>query len=191
VLCLPDAAAKETVGQLGRSMGLRVIAANGAPVGWLAAFTRNLLRVVDMLPLAYAAGLVSSLVDPWGRRLGDMVAGTLVVHERPVEKPVESIGSSRTFTSNVFKPIEARPVPRESLLPADAIAKLTLADLQALEHYLSRRLDVPLETRAALASRLSQGLAQKMNYPVPPEMSQETFLEEAAYALRSLPSLRR
>jgi uncharacterized RDD family membrane protein YckC len=63
-----------------RALGLRVIAANGAPVGWLAAFTRNLLRVVDMLPLLYATGLVASLTDPWGRRLGDMVAGTLVVH---------------------------------------------------------------------------------------------------------------
>src|SRR5687767_13517204 len=63
-----------------RSLGLRVIAANGAPVGWLAAFTRNLLRVVDMLPFGYAAGMVTSLADPWGRRLGDMVAGTLVVH---------------------------------------------------------------------------------------------------------------
>jgi uncharacterized RDD family membrane protein YckC len=63
-----------------RALGLRVIAANGAPVGWLAAFTRNLLRVVDMLPFGYAAGMVTSLADPWGRRLGDMVAGTLVVH---------------------------------------------------------------------------------------------------------------
>lgn len=63
-----------------RALGLRVVAANGAPVGWLAAFTRNLLRVVDMLPFGYAAGLVASLADPWGRRLGDQVAGTLVVH---------------------------------------------------------------------------------------------------------------
>lgn len=64
-----------------RALGLRVVAGNGAPVGWLAALVRNLLRVVDMLPLAYAFGLVVSLADPWGRRLGDMVADTLVVHE--------------------------------------------------------------------------------------------------------------
>ncbi|HZX76088.1 RDD family protein [Lysobacter sp.] len=70
-----------------RALGLRVISANGAPVGWLAAFTRNLLRVVDMLPVAYATGLVSSLLDPWGRRLGDMVAGTLVVHEARPHEP--------------------------------------------------------------------------------------------------------
>lgn len=63
-----------------RALGLRVVAANGAPVGWLAAFVRNLLRVVDMLPFGYAFGLLASLADPWGRRLGDMVAGTLVVH---------------------------------------------------------------------------------------------------------------
>ena len=63
-----------------RALGLRVIAANGAPVSWLASFTRNLLRVVDLLPALYATGLVTSLADPWGRRLGDMVAGTLVVH---------------------------------------------------------------------------------------------------------------
>lgn len=64
-----------------RALGLRVIAANGAPVSWLPAFARNLLRTVDMLPFGYATGLVACLADPWQRRLGDIVAGTLVVHE--------------------------------------------------------------------------------------------------------------
>jgi len=68
----------QTLGK--RVLGLRVVAANGAPVGWMAAFARNLLRVVDMLPIGYAAGVVTGLIDPWGRRLGDVVAGTLVVH---------------------------------------------------------------------------------------------------------------
>ena len=58
-----------------------MVSADGAPVGWLAAITRNLLRTVDMLPFAYATGLVASLDAPHGRRLGDMVAGTLVVHD--------------------------------------------------------------------------------------------------------------
>ena len=64
-----------------RAMSLRVVAADGAPVGWLPAITRNLLRTVDMLPFGYATGLVASLADVHGRRLGDMVAGTVVVHE--------------------------------------------------------------------------------------------------------------
>ncbi len=63
-----------------KAMGLRVIAADGAPVGWLAAITRNLLRTVDMLPFGYAAGLIASLADSQGRRFGDMAARTLVVY---------------------------------------------------------------------------------------------------------------
>jgi len=68
----------QTIGK--RVLGIRVVAADGAPVGWMGAFVRNLLRAVDMLPALYATGLVAALFDPWGRRLGDLVAGTLVVH---------------------------------------------------------------------------------------------------------------
>lgn len=71
-----------------RALDLRVVSSDGAPVGWLAACVRNLMRTVDMLPFGYACGLVSSLADPWGRRLGDMVAGTMVVHApRPRSLP--------------------------------------------------------------------------------------------------------
>jgi uncharacterized RDD family membrane protein YckC len=69
----------QTLGK--KVMSLRVVSADGAPVGWLAAIVRNLLRTVDMLPFAYMAGLVASLADAHGRRFGDMVAGTLVVHD--------------------------------------------------------------------------------------------------------------
>ncbi len=64
-----------------KALSLRVVASDGAPVGWLPAITRNLLRTVDMLPFGYAVGLVTSLADAHGRRLGDLVAGTLVVHD--------------------------------------------------------------------------------------------------------------
>jgi len=63
-----------------RLFGLRVIMADGAPLSWTAAVARNLLRVIDMLPFGYALGLLSSLMDPHGRRLGDLAASTLVVH---------------------------------------------------------------------------------------------------------------
>ena len=63
-----------------RVLSLRVVSGDGAPIGWLASIVRNLMRTVDMLPFGYACGLVSGLVDPWGRRLGDLVAGTMVVH---------------------------------------------------------------------------------------------------------------
>jgi uncharacterized RDD family membrane protein YckC len=72
----------QTIGK--KAMGLRVVHANGTPVTWIASIVRNLMRVVDMLPLVYGFGFIAGLIDPRGRRLGDMVAGTLVVH---VEKP--------------------------------------------------------------------------------------------------------
>src|SRR5512141_375522 len=61
-------------------MRLRVINANGTPVTWIASIVRNLMRTVDMLPFGYAFGLLSCLIDPRCRRIGDVVAGTLVVH---------------------------------------------------------------------------------------------------------------
>ena len=66
-----------------RALGLRVVAGDGAPLGWLPAVVRNLMRTVDMLPFAYATGLVACLCDRHGRRLGDLVADTLVVHVAP------------------------------------------------------------------------------------------------------------
>lgn len=63
-----------------RVLGLRVVSGDGAPLGWLPAIVRNLLRTVDMLPFGYAAALVSCLCDRHGRRLGDRVADTVVVH---------------------------------------------------------------------------------------------------------------
>ncbi|WP_439334215.1 RDD family protein [Tahibacter harae] len=65
------------------ALGLRVVNANGTPVGWVASIVRNLMRTVDMLPILYGFGLVSGLIDRSSRRLGDIVAGTLVVHVEP------------------------------------------------------------------------------------------------------------
>lgn len=66
-----------------RAMGLEVVQDDGTPVGPAASVIRNLLRVVDFLPLLYGAGFVSTLVDRDFRRLGDLAAGTLVVHVEP------------------------------------------------------------------------------------------------------------
>jgi len=63
-----------------KALGLRVVNADGTPVTWLPSVTRNLLRVVDALPGVYGVGLASTLIDAHARRLGDIVAGTLVVH---------------------------------------------------------------------------------------------------------------
>jgi len=67
-----------------RSLGLRVVMDTGLPVTPAASFTRNMLRVADFLPLAYAFGIVAMLLNRECKRLGDLAAGTLVVHADPV-----------------------------------------------------------------------------------------------------------
>lgn len=70
-----------------KALGLKVVRDDGAPVGWGAALTRNLLRFADFLPAFYLGGLLAMLGNREFKRLGDFVAGTLVVYaERPVEE---------------------------------------------------------------------------------------------------------
>jgi uncharacterized RDD family membrane protein YckC len=67
-----------------RILGIRVVHENGTPVGWSASVLRNFLMVADFLPVLYLAGITSMCIDASFRRLGDLAAGTLVVHaERP------------------------------------------------------------------------------------------------------------
>jgi len=63
-----------------RALGLRVVMDSGLPVTPAASLLRNLLRVADIMPGAYAAGVAAMLLRPDFKRLGDMAAGTLVVY---------------------------------------------------------------------------------------------------------------
>ncbi len=64
-----------------RVTGLRVMKDDGAQVGFVDSAIRNLVRLVDILPGSYAVGIVSMLLSPRAKRLGDYAAGTLVVRD--------------------------------------------------------------------------------------------------------------
>src|SRR5688572_8548411 len=64
-----------------RVYGLRVVMDNGLPVTPGASITRNLLRVADFLPAMFGFGIVSVLLRKDCKRLGDIAASTLVVHD--------------------------------------------------------------------------------------------------------------
>jgi uncharacterized RDD family membrane protein YckC len=65
-----------------RWLGLRVLQTSGMPLTAWSALTRNLLRTVDFLPALYGVGVVVSLINPHNRRIGDLVAGTVVTREQ-------------------------------------------------------------------------------------------------------------
>jgi len=69
-----------------RIFGLKVVMDNGLPITPAASFTRNLLRAVDILPFGYGFAIVSMLLRADCKRLGDIAAATLVVHQ-PVAVP--------------------------------------------------------------------------------------------------------
>jgi hypothetical protein len=66
-------------------LGLTVVMDSGLPITPAASLTRNLLRGADFLPSLYAFGVLSMLFRHDFKRLGDIAAGTLVVHAPQVE----------------------------------------------------------------------------------------------------------
>jgi uncharacterized RDD family membrane protein YckC len=93
-----------------RAVGIRVIADSGAPVGWNAALSRNLLRFADFLPAFYFGGLLTMVCNPRFQRLGDLVAGTLVVHVDPAPAPRRIAPAAPRAPRRLLSPEEARTV---------------------------------------------------------------------------------
>jgi len=97
-----------------RALDLKVVMDNGLPITPAASITRNLLRVADLMPAGFGAAVFCMLVRPDGKRLGDLAAGTLVVHQpRPAPKA----------TLEMVAPI----APARALSPRDQAAVISLA----------------------------------------------------------------
>ena len=166
---------------------IRVIHQSGRGISFLESLARNLVRAIDYLPGFYAVGVVSIFMTRRHQRLGDMVAGTLVVRDRDVEQPQWTGTATRTFTGPALT--TGSPIPPPHLrvsLPAPALAKLSASDLEVLESFFSRRLDMDLTTRSALAGRIATALCAKSGLEIAPDTSIETFLEAVAHQLREL-----
>jgi uncharacterized RDD family membrane protein YckC len=167
---------------------IRVIQQSGRQISFFEALTRNLLRIIDLLPGFYLIGVITMLCNRQHQRLGDLAAGTLVIHERSSEEPLWGGRGPRTITAAVFTP----PVQETSFqqsedltLPADAVARLTAEDLSVIDRFFSRILDMDLDTRARIAERLATQMSDKMGLPLTPETKPERFLESIARQMRA------
>lgn len=165
---------------------IHVIHRSGRAISFIESLARNLVRFVDYLPSFYTVGVVTMFLSKQNQRLGDMVAGTLVVRGREIESPHWGELGSRTITAEVFAP-SAMPAPHLSVhLPAPNVARLSTADLEVLEGFFARRLDMDLTTRRALAERMASALCAKSGLEIPPGISVETFLEAVAHQIREV-----
>lgn len=137
-----------------RWLGIRVVRDTGHAVTFGAAAARNLLRVADFLPMAYLLGGLFVALHPRGKRLGDIVAGTVVVRDRPV----------------VHQVIEREPIDTADL-EAAGVPELSDEEFHFLRGYAERGPTLPAEVRARLAGRLTERLAPR--YPNRPEGPEE------------------
>jgi uncharacterized RDD family membrane protein YckC len=167
---------------------IRVIQRSGRAIGLFESMARNLVRYVDMQPFPiYAVGVIAMFSTRQHQRLGDLAAGTLVVRDREQEAPLWGDSAARTFTAQVFGQRAPAPEPHMAFsLPAAGIAKLSSTDLEVLEGFFARRLDMPLPTRQALAERIAAAIQAKSGIERPAGASVETFLEATARQLRDL-----
>jgi uncharacterized RDD family membrane protein YckC len=169
---------------------LRVIRDSGRQITLFESMTRNLIRVVDAFPSFYAVGIVSMLCNRRNKRLGDFAAGTLVIHERAPEPALWSGTASRTITAGAFAPVASPSAPLVDLnivdLPADAVARLTADDLNVIDHFFARAIDIDIPRRRALAERLAQQMTAKMGIAMPEGITAERILESIDRILRGI-----
>ena len=65
-----------------KAAGIRVIKSDGSSLSLLDSAIRNLMRVVDSLPFGYFLSIAIILFEQYNRRLGDILADTIVIHDR-------------------------------------------------------------------------------------------------------------
>ena len=164
-----------------RWLRLRVIREDGRPVTFWEASIRNIVRLVDMEPFPfYSVGLVSVFVSTRDQRLGDFVAGTVVVREREAQAPTfDQVFSAPTADAALrrsFKPV---------LFRADLNA-LAEPEVEVVEAFLRRRWDMEAMPRQWMAWRVATPLLYKLrpDYDLS-DFTYEGFLEELLHRYRA------
>ena len=173
----------------GKAMtGLRVVRVTGGPVGLRASLLRNVVRLVDWLPGLYAVGAILILATRNHQRLGDMLAGTLVVRERTAV--------SRLAAGTPWDHQAQWSAPAWSGAPAPGIAgpgwasprglppelvhwdvtNVSAQELAVVQRFLTGRGGYTAEARGRLASDLASRLWPRVAGPTGP-MHPEAFLE--------------
>jgi uncharacterized RDD family membrane protein YckC len=127
-----------------RAMGIRVVDLQGAGISFGQSALRNVLRVVDGLPLLlvdiippllYGVGFLAAASNRWQRRLGDLAAGTLVVHMQPAAKPRKPYA-------------EQSGANRDKVSLRQQLEMLTRAQKETLIELCQRRHEMRFRTRA-------------------------------------------
>lgn len=152
-----------------RHTGIRVIKDDGRTIGVYEAVARNLMRAMDAFPGMYGAGVITMFLNSANRRLGDFVAGTIVVHE-----------SKEAGEQPLWDQVQGPEIA------ATQASLLTLQDVELIETFLQRRLDLPPAVRQTTADRIAERIQQKLQLAQKPQAASEDFLEMAVREARNV-----
>ena len=175
-----------------RWFGLRVTTTDGLPISLWPAVIRNVVRVVDFLPVGYGFGAALCLFNNLNQRGGDLAAGTIVVVEGKREKARQRVTMSQAVDSFLqaattvpgtqeSRPFEEAELSIEAARPVDpeavALAQtLTREDYELARDFLARRETLPKVARARLAASLAARLCGKLRIEAPADP--EAFLAQ-------------
>lgn len=151
-----------------RQVKVRVIHASGRPLTVFEGIARNVMRAIDSFGV-YAVGCIVCALDKKNRRVGDMVAGTVVVHE--VEEQSVSYWYGEDRSANA---------PRVT----HTVSVLTQQEFQLIEAFLARRLDIPNLQRLQSAQMIANRMGERLNIPKSDRPVDEAFLEEVSRRYR-------
>jgi len=147
---------------------IRVIREDGRPIGLPQATLRALLRVFDDI----LVGLVGFLFIVQGRqekRLGDWVAGTVVIQELRVKKDKDTI--------IIYDEIQANQVA-DAMLETVNFNLVTPDDFAVIRQYLTRRSRFSVKALETVSLRLAQQLKARLDLQALPfNMTPDLFLE--------------
>ena len=126
-----------------RRLGIRVVQDGGYSVSFAASAVRNITRIVDMQPgFLYSVGIVSAVSSKSGKRLGDMMAGTIVVRERLAPA--------------------ARSAASEAVAGPELTTALSESDYVLLDRFIGRLESLDADRRRTIAAQLVERFSEQL-----------------------------
>lgn len=153
-------------------LGLRVVTDIGETVGFSHAIIRGMVQLVE---LPTGIGLITALSNPRNQRLGDLSAGTFVIHDRgQLVAPL--------LTPTVFPP----PQGCEGVVAAVDVSRLTSQEFAFIRDFLLRTRELTPAARYELGIQLVQRLVPLVATSPPATMPPELFINcvASAYQLK-------
>lgn len=132
-------------------LGLRVLRDGGEPVDLRASLVRNLLRVVDVLPLNYLVGLLAMVISKESKRLGDLAAGTVVAR---LDRPPRALRAEG----------DVPPDDPRFRFDRKQLARIGREERALLRQTLRRADELAPETAAAAYARAAEVLAKRIGH---------------------------